>query len=57
MRLDIFPGGENSAEMGTKQFHFTAEIAKKGEVFSCTAPFLFESEEITRILLKHARFE
>jgi hypothetical protein len=40
--------------MGTKQICDTAEFVKKDGVLSGTAPFLFESEEVTSILLKQA---
>ena len=52
MWLGTVPGGENSAEMGTQQTRFTAEFVKKDGVLSRTALFLFETELVTRILLK-----
>jgi hypothetical protein len=54
MWLDIVPGGENSADTGAKQIRFTVNFVKKGGVFSGAAPFQFESEDATRILLKQA---
>jgi hypothetical protein len=41
--------------MGTKQIPFIPEFDKKDGVLSGTAPFLFESEEVTELLPKQAR--
>ena len=54
MWLDFVPGCDNSADMGTKQIRSTAEFEKKDGVLSGTAPFLFESAEVTRILHQKA---
>jgi hypothetical protein len=53
--LDFVPGCDNGADMGTKQIPFIPEFEKKDGVLSGTAPFLFESEEVTQLLLKQAR--
>jgi hypothetical protein len=53
--LDIVPGCDNCADMGTKQIPLIPEFEKKDGVLSGTAPFLFESEEVTQLLLKQAR--
>jgi len=54
MWLDFVPGCDNSADMGTKQIRSTAEFERKDGVLSGTAPFLFESAEVTRILHQKA---
>ena len=51
---DFVPGCDNSADMGTKQIRSTAEFEKKDGVLSGTAPFLFESAEVTHILHQKA---
>lgn len=53
--LDFVPGCDNGADMGTKQIPFIPEFEKKDGVLSGTAPFLFESEEVTKLLLTQAR--
>jgi len=52
MWLDLVHGTENGSDMGTKQIRSTAEFVKKDGVLCGSAPFLFESAEVTRILKK-----
>jgi len=53
MWLDLVPGTENGNGIATKQIRDTAEFLIKGGIFCGKAPFLFESAEVTRILLKY----
>jgi hypothetical protein len=54
MWLDIAPGGESRADMGTQQIRFTALLVKKGGFLSGSEPFLIDSEDVTCALLKQA---
>ena len=53
MWLDLVSGTENGSDMATKQIRDTAEFLKKDGILCGKAPFLFESAEVTRILLKY----
>lgn len=55
MWMDLVPGEENGADLGTKQVRDTAEFVKKDGIISGFKPFLFESAEVTRMLLNQAR--
>ena len=51
MWLDLVPGTENRSDMATKQIRDTVEFIKTDGILCGKAPFLFESAEVTRILL------
>jgi hypothetical protein len=55
MWMDLVAGGQNGADLVTKQVRDTAEFKKKDGIVSGKQPFLFESAEVTRILNKQGR--
>ena len=55
MWLDLVPGEENGADMGTKQIRDTSEFVRKDGVLCGAVPRLFESAEVALIKLKQAR--
>jgi hypothetical protein len=55
MWMDLVLGGQNGADLVTKQVRDTAEFKKKDGIVSGKQPFLFESAEVTRILNKQGR--
>ena len=55
MWLDLVPGKENCSDMGTKQIRDTPEFVTKDGILSGKTPFLFESAEVARILLKQTQ--
>jgi len=52
MWMDLVPGGENPADVTTKQVRDTQEFRDKDGIISGLRPFLFESDEVRRLLAK-----
>jgi hypothetical protein len=52
MWMDLIPGEENGADMATKQVRDTTEFQKKDGIISGSAPFLFASAEVSRMLMR-----
>jgi hypothetical protein len=55
MWVDLVPGGQNGADLLTKQVRDTSEFKEKDGIVSGRQPFLHESAEVTRMLLKQGR--
>ena len=49
MWLDLVPGEENGADMGTKQILDTPKFVRRDCLLSGRAPYLFPSAEVLRI--------
>ena len=52
MWMDLVPGEENGADMATKQVRDTTEFLKKDGIISGSAPFLYTSAEVVRMMMR-----
>jgi hypothetical protein len=57
MWLDLVPGEQNVADMGTKQIRDTSEFIRKDGILSGQAPGMFPSAEVLRIQHRLARLQ
>jgi len=55
MWMDLVPGEKNGADLVTKQVRDTPEFIEKDGIVSGKQPFLHESAEVSRMLLKQNR--